>query len=119
MNSDSVTRKKADDRVRIRRVLNPLKVRQISFESAEADLKLLCEEKLLNAEMRAYIALLDMPGQKEITRELKRSMKDRKAIWRMFSKKEYLRLVLIVRTPHLYRFLYFVYEKYFQKKVYE
>ena len=119
VNSDSATRKKADDTVRIRRVLDPLRVRQIIFESVEADLKPLCEEKLLVAEMRAYITLLDMPGQKEITKDLKRSMEARKTLWKRFSKKEYLRLVMIVRAPHLYRFLYTVYEKYFQKKVYE
>lgn len=119
VNSASATRKKADDEIRIKRVLDPLRVRQIIFELADADLKLLCEEKLLAVEMRAYIALLDMPGQKEKAKELKSDMKARKAIWKRFSKKEYLRLVMIMRSPHIYRFLYSVYEKYFQKKVYE
>ncbi len=119
VNRASATRKKANDTVRMRRILDPVQVRRIIYESAEDELKSLCEEKLLSAEMRAYITLLDMPGQKEITRELKQDMKARKTAWKRLGKKEYLRMVMIVRIPHIYRFLFSVYVKYFQKKIYE
>lgn len=119
VNGTSATRKKADDMVRVKRVLDPLHVMQIISDSAEADLKQLCEERLLASELGAYITLLNIPGQKGKVKELKRSINSRKTIWKRFSKKEYLRLVMVMRTPHVYRFLYSVYEKYFQRKKYE
>lgn len=113
--SSSATRSKFN----MNKVFDPLKVHKWILDNCEPELKELAWSKYIVCCFGAYSSLFSIKEMKEEARNLKREIKSNKDKWHLLGRKEKLKLKMLLTTPRLYKFIYRVYEKYFQRKVYE
>lgn len=103
----------------IRKVLDPLKVREWILERVDLELKDIAWNKYLICCCNAYIVLYKQNNMCGIANEIKQILSKNRDKWQYLSKKEQIKLRWILYLPGIYCATYRVYEKYFQRKIYE
>lgn len=103
----------------VHKVLDPVKVRKWILDDAEIALKDVAWEKYLVCCMGAYTSLYGQVNYQEKCKELKQILKRNKNKWNLLSKKNRVKLRIILLSPALYNGVYHLYERHFQRKVYE
>lgn len=103
----------------INKILDPIKVKKWILEKCEPQLKPVAWKKYLESCIDTYAILISQKEMKQYVSQLKKELKINKEKWKYIGKKEKIKLKMLLLTPYLYRFIYKIYEKYFQRKVYE
>ena len=101
------------------KALDPIKVRKYILDDIENDLKDIAWRKYLVCCLNACVAL---HGQKEHIckyMEIKNELKNNQEKWKLLGKKELIKLQIFLFSGKLYKFVFGIYERYFQKKIYE
>lgn len=101
------------------KVFDPVKVRKWILEDAESAVKDIAWEKYILACGGAYAALYKKSEYRQRCKEIKRELIENRNKWKLLSKKEQIKLKGILFTPEIYYWVYWVYVKFFQRKVYE
>ena len=116
-----LTRSASATRVRFQphKLLDPIKVRKWILEQVEPELQDINWGKYLVACSDAYAGLSAHKEYAEKCLELKKTLKDNQDKWQFLTRNEQIKLRLMMTSVGLYQFLYGLYEKRIQKKVYE
>ena len=101
------------------KLFDTVKVRRLILESVPHELEDLAWSKLLIANSIVYGSIYVDSRYRAEAKETRRFLLQNKGKWGTLPRKERLKLAMRVYAPACYSFLYGVYEKYFQNKVYE
>ena len=101
------------------KVLDSVKVRKFIFEDVEIRYKDIACQKYLISCLYAYATLYESMEHQEKCLELKKELLKHRNKWKILRKTDWLKLKLIMISPKLYKCIYGLHERYFQKKVYE
>lgn len=104
---------------KVHKVLDPIKVSRFIFDDVKKENKDVACQKYLVCCMHAYVALHGNAEYKEKYLELKKELLRYRDKWNLLKKTDWIKLKLILLSPTIYKVIYYFYEKYFQKKVYE
>ena len=101
------------------KIYDPIKVKKIILSMAEEELAAEAKRAYINTCINIYHVLL--VAGKEYKKDLKKIrnlLKEEKNIFTWVGVKRALMVMLITETPIVYKIVYCIYAKYFQKKVY-
>ena len=101
------------------KVLDPLRVAKFILYDAEATNKDIACKRYIVCCMNAYLELYGNVKYKEKCLDLKKELLGYRDRWNLFGKTERIKLKLMLLLPMAYKIIYYLYKKYFQKKIYE
>lgn len=101
------------------KVLDPIRVQKFIFDDVEMTNKEVACKRYLVCCMYAYSELYGNVEYKDKCSELKKELLRYRDKWKLFRKPERIKLKLMLVSPMAYKIFYHVFERYFQKKVYE
>lgn len=113
--STSVTRNK----IRVEKLLDPVKVWNQILDCLESKNKDLAWRKFFLVCANAYLYLLDWEGYRNVAINCREKLLDNKNKWYLLSRKERIKIHLMLFSTNFYKRMYRFYEKHFQRKVYE
>ena len=113
--NSSVTRRKFNPG----KVLDPAIVWKIILDNVEPELQNLVWKEYLLACMRAYSCLIECADYKKEAARFRKILLIHRGKWRLLGRNARLKLFLVLRSPQLYNKLYQMYQKWFQRIVYE
>ena len=109
----SATRAKICDE----KITDPVTVWKLILNYAESEFKEIAWRKYLVACSNAYVFFANQ--KRHEANEYREILLNKKNKWKLLSRNEYIKLRLSLTSLGLYNFIYKVYEKHFQKKIYE
>lgn len=113
--SDSATRSHFKEY----RVLDPIKVRKIILDDSETELKHIAWNKYLVSCLNGCLALHKKAGFQDHYTKIKKELEEHSDKWKYLGRNEAFKMKLFMLSPILYKGIISIYERYFQKKIYE
>ena len=101
-------------RFQVYKALDPVKVRKIILDDVVNDLKDIAWRKYLICCLNACVALCNQKEHLQVYREIKDSLENNKVKWKLLGKKELLKIRIFLFSSRLYKFIFGIYERYFQ-----
>ena len=103
----------------LERVTDPVKVRELILKCSGPDLKDIAWHKYLTSCIETYASLSVRKEYKEDAAGYRKRLLENRDQWRLLTKSEGIKLILLLFSPKLYQFSYRLYAKRFQEKKYE
>lgn len=113
--SDSATR----SQFRVYKVLDPIKVRKKILDDCETELQSIAWNKYLVSCLNGCVALHAKTDWQEYYAEIKEELEKHRDKWKHLSRNELFKMKLFILSPILYKMIFSIYERFFQKKIYE
>lgn len=103
---------------RIEKVLDPVKVWKIILDNVESELVEPVWQKYLMVCINAYVRLVENGENKKEELECRRLLLANKHKWHLLDYRGKLKIYFVLSSPQLFKRMYGVYKRHFQKKVY-
>lgn len=101
------------------KVLDPMRVKRYILDDVRPELKDIAWRKYLISCLNACDGLYGKNKWKTEYFQARQDMKVNRDKWELLSRNEQIKLKLFMLSAWLYKFIFRIYEKYFQKKIYE
>lgn len=101
------------------KVLDPIRVKKYILDDVESELKDIAWQKYLVSCLNACDALYKRTEWKQEYMMAKQELKINQDKWKLLSRNEQIKLKVFMISAGMYKFIFGIYEKYFQKKIYE
>lgn len=104
---------------RIEKITDPIQVTKWITDHCSAEVKDAARRRYLRAVYNGYTELLKIDSNVEQKKELRKLLLDHRKWWKVIRNREKLKLYMMIYIPRIFISLYQIYEKKYQKKVYE
>lgn len=104
---------------RVEKLVDPVKVWRIILDNVEPELKNSIWQKYLGACIRACAGLYEHDRYREEALSYRQLLFKHRGKYNLLSRNEKIKTIILLFTPSVYKHIHRVYEKYFQKKIYE
>lgn len=103
----------------IYKIIDPIKVRKRIMDSVPKELKIIAKNRYLVTCVSSYTAICSVKNEKSVRKQIKNILKSECKYWKLLDRNTKIKLYSCYYMPNIYAVIYRVYEKLFQRKIYE